>query len=72
MKLAGAVVALAIHVTLTLVVRPYSDLLLEIGRSISHGNDISDIPRLVLIGFVLLAIPVTAAGVGVGMWIERE
>jgi hypothetical protein len=71
MKVFGAVGGLVIHIALTLASRTYGSLLLEAGRSISHANDISDIPRLTLIGFALVAFPVMAAGVTVGMWLER-
>jgi hypothetical protein len=55
---AAAGIGLAVHTVATLLVRPWSDLALDIGRSLSYGNDIADIPRLVLIGYLVLSVPI--------------
>ena len=44
---------LLLHLVLTIVLRPYGNLVLAIGGRISHGNDIADLPRLFAIGFAL-------------------
>jgi hypothetical protein len=53
-------IGLAVHTFAMVLIRLYGDVAFEIGRSLSHDNDIADIPRLVLIGYVVLGVPVAA------------
>jgi len=48
-----------VHTFAMVLIRPYGDVASEIGRSLSHGNDIADIPRLVLIGYVGVGVHIT-------------
>jgi hypothetical protein len=61
--LAVAGVSLGLHTLVFIFVDRYGDLTFNIGALIAHGNDIADIPRLVGVGFGVLAIIVIVAGV---------
>jgi hypothetical protein len=66
MKIAAIVVAaLLVNLLLSLLVGPYRDLLIMIGRRISYGNDIADLPRIFMIGFAVSGTVVAAAAVAI-------
>jgi len=49
----AAVFALIIHLGLAVVVKPYGSLVVQIGSWITHGNDIADLLKLFVAGFVV-------------------
>jgi hypothetical protein len=51
--LLAAVVALLIHLGLAVLVRPYGRLVVQIGSWITHGNDVADLLKLFVAGFVV-------------------
>jgi hypothetical protein len=56
-------VALGVHTVAAFASRSYLDFLFQIGNHIRSGNDIADIPRILLAGYLLVAsgIVITAA-----------
>jgi hypothetical protein len=69
---AAAGIGLAVHTVAMLLVRPWSDLAFNIGRLLSYGNDIADIPRLVLIGYLVLSAPIAVlCGIGAAYFRRR-
>ena len=54
---------MGLHTLVFVLCDRYRDMTFNIGEFISHGNDIADIPRLVGVGFGVLAITVMLAGV---------
>jgi hypothetical protein len=61
LSVAGA--SLVLHTLVFILFGRYRDLTFNLGARIAHGNDIADIPRLVGVGFGVLAIIVIVAGV---------
>ena len=61
LSVAGA--SLGLHILVFILFDRYRDLTFNLGALIGHGNDIADIPRLVAVGFGVLAIIVIVAGV---------
>jgi len=48
------------HCFASLLVDAYRNLLFEIGRTLVHGNDIADMPQIVLAGFAVVGAAVEA------------
>ena len=62
---AGA--ALTVHTLAFFAVDRYRQLLADIGDLFTHAKDVSDLPQLLLIGFVLMGL----GAVGVAVLLER-
>jgi hypothetical protein len=62
---AGA--ALTVHTLAFFAVDRYRQLLTDIGDLFTHAKDVSDLPQLLLIGFVLMGL----GAVGVAVLLER-
>jgi hypothetical protein len=50
----AVVIILAMHCAATLLVRPYTRLLVKVGSLFLQATDIADIPGLLLTGFLLV------------------
>jgi predicted metal-binding membrane protein len=64
-------VALAVHTIAAFASRPYLDFLFQVGNHIRSGNDIADIPRILLAGYLLVASAVVIAA-AIVTWILRR
>ena len=49
----AAVVAVLVHLGLAVLLKPYGNLLVQLGGWITHGNDIADLLKLFVAGFVV-------------------
>ncbi len=58
--LVATLVALAAHVALEVLWSPYLNLLADFGARISHGNDVADIPKQLLLGNLVVGALVIA------------
>jgi hypothetical protein len=61
--LAAAGVALGLHVLAFFFWDTYRQLVVSAGGFFSHATDIADIPRLTLIGFIVLAVVAVVLGI---------
>jgi hypothetical protein len=64
---AAAGVALGVHTLLFFLWDRYSQIVLSVGAVLTHGNDIADLPRLMIAGFIALG----AVAVILGILLER-
>jgi len=60
---AAAGVALGGHTLLFFLSDRYSQLVLSVGGVFTHGNDIADLPRLMIAGFIALGVVAVALGI---------
>ena len=65
--ISAAGVALGLHTLLFFFWDRYSQIVLSVGRVFTHGNDIADLLRLMIAGFIALG----AVAVVLGILLER-
>ena len=66
--LLAAAAGVAVHILAFIVFDPYRILTVDVGELFSHATDIADLPRLMLIGFVVLGLLVVALSVLLERW----
>jgi hypothetical protein len=66
--LLAAAAGVAVHILAFIVFRPYRIVTVDVGELFSHATDIADLPRLMLIGFVVLGLIVVALSVLLERW----
>jgi hypothetical protein len=60
---AAAGVALGVHTLLFSLWDRYSQIVLSTGGVFTHGNDIADLPRLMIAGFIALGVVAAVLGI---------
>jgi len=68
---AAAGVALTVHTLAFFALDRYRQLLADVGDLFVHARDVSDLPELLLIGFVLLGAGAVAAAVLLEHWLFK-